>query len=258
MYNINNRAGEDMYERSDNMATRAEILDWNVAKEHLTKRLYDFWEIRDVEKQIGDRLCASRFYETGLFAVYQLAFPDDKAREVSYYYITQALRKHWNVTETDLEVQLQENLAKMNFRFTEVNDLQHEIRRTHCAESVPNLQVHTDYKIIRVMCVNRLYHNSDVSFIFSEKFAENVKKILDNSCYVLIPAKNTVILLQDTVTDSELYEIRKMINYENVIKTEKRYRNMTLDACIYHYKNGELCIKLLDADDFENHERDVI
>lgn len=258
MYNINNRAGEDAHERSDNMATRAEILNWNVAKEHLTKRLYDFWEIRDVEKQIGDRLCASRFYETGLFATYQLAFTDDKAREVTYYYVTQSLRKHWNVTEADLEAQLQENLSSMNFRFTEVNDLRHEIRRTHCAESVPNLQVHTDYKIIRVMCVNRLYHNSDVSFIFSEKFAENVKKMLDNSCYVLIPAKNTVILLENTVTDAELYEIRKTINYENVIKTEKRYRNMTLDACIYHYKNGELYIKLLDADDFENHERDVI
>lgn len=247
-----------MHERSDNMATRAEILDWNVAKEHLTKRLYNFMEIRDVEKRIGDRLCASRFYETGLFATYQLAFADDKAREVTYYYVTNALRKHWNVTEADLEAQLQENLAKMNFRFTEVNDLQHEIRRTHCAESVPNLQKRADYKIIRVMCVNRLYHNSDVSFIFSEKFKENVKKVLDNSCYVLIPAKNTVILLQDTVTDAELYEIQKTINYENVIKTEKRYRNMTLDACIYKYKDGELCIKLLDADDFENHERDVI
>ena len=240
------------------MATRAEILNWNVAKEHLTKRLYSFEEIRDVEKQIGDRLCASRFCETGLFAVYQLAFADDKAREVSYYYVTQALRKHWNVTETELEEQLQENLAKMNFRFTEVNDLRHEIRRTHCAESVPNLQVHTDYKIIRVMCVNRLYHNSDVSFIFSKKFAENVKKVLDNDCYVLIPAKNTVILLENNVTDAELYEIRKAINYENVIKTEKRHRHMTLDACIYHYKNGELYIKLLDADDFEDHTGDVI
>lgn len=258
MYNINNRTGEDMYERSDNMATRAEILDWNVAKEHLTKRLYDFWEIRDVEKQIGDRLCASRFCETGLFATYQLAFPDDKAREVSYYYVTQSLRKHWNVTETDLEAQFQENLSKMNFRFVEVNDLQHEIRRTHCAESVPNLQKRADYKIIRVMCVNRLYHNSDVSFIFSEKFKENVKKLLDNSCYVLIPGKSTVLLLDNTVTDNELYEIQKTINYENVIKTEKQYRNMTLDACIYKYKDGELCIKLLDADDFENHERDVI
>lgn len=240
------------------MATRAEILDWNIAKEHLTKRLYDFWEIREVEKQIGDRLCASRFCETGLFATYQLAFADDRAREVSYYYVTQALRKHWNVTETDLEEQLQENLSRMNFRFTEVNDLKHEIRRTHCAESVPNLKVHTDYKIIRVMCVNMLYHNSDVSFIFSEKFKESVKKMLDNSCYVLIPGKSTVLLLDNTVTDNELYEIQKMINYENVIKTEKRYRNMTLDACIYEYKNGELCIKLLDADDFENHERDVI
>lgn len=240
------------------MATRAEILDWNVAKEHLTKRLYDFMEIRDVEKRIGDRLCASRFGETGLFATYQLAFADDKAKEVTYYYVTNALRKHWNVTEADLEAQLQENLSKMNFRFTEVNDLQHEIRRTHCAESVPNLQKRADYKIIRVMCVNRLYHNSDVSFIFSEKFKENVKKVLDNDCYVLIPGKSTILLLEDTVTDSELYEIRKTINYENVIKTEKRYRNMTLDACIYHYKNGELYIKLLDADDFENHERDVI
>lgn len=240
------------------MATRAEILDWNVAKEHLTKRLYDFMEIRAVEKQIGDRLCASRFGETGLFATYQLAFANDKAREVSYYYITQALRKHWNVTEADLEAQLQENLSSMNFRFVETNDLQHEIRRTHCAESVPNLQKRADYKIIRVMCVNRLYHNSDVSFIFSEKFKENVKKLLDNSCYVLIPGKSTVLLLDNTVTDNELYEIQKMINYENVIKTEKRHRHMTLDACIYHYKNGELCIKLLDADDFENHERDVI
>lgn len=240
------------------MATRAEILDWNVAKEHLTKRLYDFWEIRDVEKQIGDRLCASRFCETGLFATYQLAFADDRAREVSYYYVTQALRKHWNVTETDLEEQLQENLSRMNFRFAEVNDLRHEIRRTHCAESVPDLRKHADYKIIRVMCVNRLYHNSDVSFIFSEKFKENVKKMLDNSCYVLIPAKNTVILLENTVTDNELYEIRKMIAYENVIKTEKRHRNMTLDSCIYHYTNGELCIKLLDADDFEEHTGDVI
>lgn len=240
------------------MATRAEILDWNVAKEHLTKRLYDFMEIRDVEKRIGDRLCASRFYETGLFATYQLAFTDDKAREVSYYYITQALRKHWNVTEAELEEQLQENLSRMNFRFTEVNDLLHEIRRTHCTESVPNLQKRAGYKIIRVMCVNRLYHNSDVSFIFSEKFKENVKKMLDNSCYALLPGKSTILLLEDTVTDSELYEIRKTINYENVIKTEKRYRNMTLDACIYHYKNGELYIKLLDADDFENHERDVI
>ena len=258
MYNINNRAGEDMHERSDNMATRAEILDWNVAKEHLTKRLYDFMEIRDVEKRIGDRLCASRFYETGLFATYQLAFTDDKAREVSYYYITQALRKHWNVTEAELEEQLQENLSRMNFRFTEVNDLLHEIRRTHCTESVPNLQKRAGYKIIRVMCVNRLYHNSDVSFIFSEKFKENVKKMLDNSCFALLPGKSTILLLEDTVTDSELYEIRKTINYENVIKTEKRYRNMTLDACIYHYKNGELYIKLLDADDFENHERDVI
>lgn len=247
-----------MHERSDYMATRAEILDWNVAKEHLTKRLYDFWWIRDVEKQIGDRLCASRFCETGLFATYQLAFADDRAREVSYYYVTQALRKHWNVTETDLEEQLQENLSRMNFRFVEVNDLLHEIRRTHCTESVPNLQKLADYKIIRVMCVNRLYHNSDVSFIFSEKFAENVKKVLDNSCYVLIPAKNTVILLENTVTDNELYEIRKMIAYENVIKTEKRHRNMTLDACIYEYKNGELCIKLLDADDFEEHTGDVI
>lgn len=240
------------------MATRAEILDWNVAKEHLTKRLYDFMEIRDVEKQIGDRLCASRFYETGLFAVYQLAFADDKAREVTYYYVTNALRKHWNVTETDLEAQFQENLSRMNFRFAEVNDLLHEIRRTHCAESVPNLQKRANYKIIRVMCVNRLYHNSDVSFIFSEKFKENVKKVLDNNCYVLLPGKSTVLLLEDTVTDSELYEIQKTINYENVIKTEKRYRNMTLDACIYQYKNGELCIKLLDADDFEDHRGDVI
>lgn len=240
------------------MATRAEILDWNVAKEHLTKRLYDFMEIRDVEKQIGDRLCASRYSETGLFATYQLAFADDKAKEVTYYYVTQALRKHWNVTEADLEAQLQENLAKMNFRFAEVNDLQHEIRRTHCAESVPNLQKRADYKIIRVMCVNRLYHNSDVSFIFSEKFKENVKKLLDNNCYVLLPGKSTILLLDNTVTDNELYEIRKTINYENVIKTEKRHRNMTLDACIYQYKNGELCIKALDADDFENHERDVI
>ena len=240
------------------MATRAEILDWDVAKGHLTKRLYDFMEIRDVEKQIGDRLCASRFGETGLFATYQLAFTDDKAREVSYYYITQALRKHWNVTEAELEAQLQENLSRMNFRFMEANDLLHEIRRTHCAESVPNLQVHTDYKIIRVMCVNRLYHNSDVSFIFSEKFKENVKKVLDNSCYMLLPGKSTVLLLENTITDAELYEIQKTINYENVIKTEKRYRNMTLDACIYKYKDGELCIKLLDADDFENHERDVI
>lgn len=240
------------------MATRAEILDWNVAKEHLTKRLYDFMEIRAVEKQIGDRLCTSRFCETGLFATYQLAFGDDKAREVSYYYVTQALRKHWNVTEADLEAQFQENLSKMNFRFTEVNDLRHEIRRTHCTESVPNLQKRADYKIIRVMCVNRLYHNSDVSFIFSEKFAENVKKVLDNDCYMLLPGKSTVLLLDNTITDNELYEIQKTINYENVIKTEKRYRHMTLDACIYKYKDGELCIKLLDADDFENHERDVI
>ena len=258
MYNIDKRTGEDMHERSDNMATRAEILDWNVAKEHLTKRLYNFEEIRYVEKQIGDRLCASRFYETGLFATYQLSFPDDKTKEVTYYYITQALRKHWNVTEADLEAQFKENLSKMNFRFTEVNDLQHEIRRTHCTESVPNLQVHTDYKIIRVMCVNRLYHNSDVSFIFSEKFNENVKKMLDNSCYVLLPGKSTILLLEDTVTDNELYEIQKTINYENVIKTEKRYRNMTLDACIYNYKDGELCIKSLDSDDFEDHTGDVI
>lgn len=240
------------------MATRAEILDWNVAKEHLTKRLYDFMEIRDVEKQIGDRLCASRFCETGLFATYQLAFADDRAREVSYYYVTQAMRKHWNVTETDLEEQLQENLSRMNFRFVEVNDLLHEIRRTHCTESVPDLRKHADYKIIRVMCVNRLCHNSDVSFIFSEKFKESVKKMLDNSCYVLIPGKSTVLLLDNTVTDNELYEIQKTINYENVIKTEKRYRHMTLDACIYEYKNGELCIKLLDADDFEEHTGDVI
>lgn len=240
------------------MATRAEILDWNVAREHLTKRLYNFMEIRDVEKQIGDRLCASRFYETGLFATYQLAFGDDKAKEVSYYYVTQALRKHWNVTEAELEEQLQENLSRMNFRFTEVNDLLHEIRRTHCTESVPNLQKRADYKIIRVMCVNRLYHNSDVSFIFSEKFKENVKKMLGNDCYVLIPGKSTVLLLENTVTDEELYEIQKMINYENVIKTEKIHRNMTLDACIYHYTNGELYIKLLDADDFEDHTGDVI
>lgn len=108
------------------------------------------------------------------------------------------------------------------------------------------------------MCVNRLYHNSDVSFIFSEKFAENVKKTLDNDCYVLIPGKSTVLLLQNTVTDSELYEIRKTINYENVIKTEKRHKHMTLDAYIYKYKDGELCIKVLDADDFEDHMGDVI
>lgn len=106
--------------------------------------------------------------------------------------------------------------------------------------------------------LKELYHNSDVSFIFSKKFAENVKKVLDNDCYVLIPAKNTVILLENNVTDAELYEIRKAINYENVIKTEKRHRHMTLDACIYHYKNGELYIKLLDADDFEDHTGDVI
>ena len=82
--------------------------------------------------------------------------------------------------------------------------------------------------------------------------------MLDNDCYVLIPGKSTVLLLENTVTDEELYEIQKMINYENVIKTEKQYRNMTLDACIYHYKDGELCIKSLDSDDFEDHTGDVI
>ena len=128
-------------------------------------------------------------------------------------YVPVALRKKWGITEKELEQQFQNNVAKINFRFVVCNDLEHEIKRARLMLSVPR-NIKPDFAIYRIMSRNRLVHNADIAFLFTEKFWGTVQDMFPSGCYLLLPSYTTILLIDksadfakvqlllETVTDS--------------------------------------------------------
>ena len=167
-------------ETMTNEQIRQTATAWETAKEHITKRVLHIAGTEEIKQKAG-KLEKDRIPDTFLYSVYAVAFTDDKKQDVTYMYVPVALRKKWGITEKELEQQFQNNVAKINFRFVVCNDLEHEIKRARLMLSVPR-NIKPDFAIYRIMSRNRLVHNADIAFLFTD-FAK-------------------VQLLLETVTDS--------------------------------------------------------
>ena len=154
---------------------------WETAKEHITKRVLHIAGTEEIEQKAG-KLEKDRIPDTFLYSVYVVAFTDDKKQDVTYMYVPVALRKKWGITEKELEQQFQNNVAKINFRFVVCNDLEHEIKRARLMLSVPR-NIKPDFAIYRIMSRNRLVHNADIAFLFTEKFWGTVQDMFPSGCY---------------------------------------------------------------------------
>ena len=221
-----------------NEQIRQTATDWETAREHITKRVLHISDTEEIEKRAG-RLQKDRIPDTFLYSVYTLAFTDDKRQEVTYMYVTVDLRKKWGITEKELEQQFQENTAKVNFRFVACNDLEHEIKRARLMLSVPR-NIKPEYRIYRIMSRNRLVHNADIAFMFTEKFWGTVQDMFPDGCYLLLPSYTTILLIDKTVDFAKVQLLLETA-------TDSRHRRYVLPDSSFtlDYTTHELHDKIL-------------
>lgn len=212
---------------------------WETAKEHITKRVLHIADTEEIEQKTG-KLQKDRIPDTFLYSVYTLAFTDDKKQEVTYMYVTVALRKSWGITEKELEQQFQENTAKVNWRLIACNDLEHEIKRARCILSTPR-NIKPNFAIFRVMGTNRLVHNADIAFLFTEKFWNVAQSTFPDGCYLLLPSYTTILLIDKT---ADFAKVQLLLE----TATDSRHRRFTLpdsSAFTVDYTKHELHGKIL-------------
>lgn len=211
---------------------------WETAREHITKRVLHISDTEEIEKRAG-KLQKDRIPDTFLYSVYVVAFTDDKKQEVTYMYVPVALRKSWGVTENELEQQFQNNIAKVNFRFVACNDLEHEIKRARLMLSVPR-NIKPDFAIYRIMSRNRLVHNADIAFMFTEKFWTMTQDIFPSGCYLLLPSHTTILLIDKAADSAKVQLLLETV-------TDSRHRRYTLQDTSFtlDYEKYELRDKIL-------------
>lgn len=212
---------------------------WETAREHITKRVLHIADTEEIEQKTG-KLQKDRIPDTFLYSVYVVAFTDDKKQEVTYMYVPVALRKKWGITEKELEQQFQNNIAKVNFRFVACNDLEHEIKRARCILSTPR-NIKPDFAIFRVMGTNRLVHNADIAFLFTEKFWNTVQDMFSDGCYLLLPSYTTILLIDKS---ADFAKVQLLLE----TATDSRHRRFTLpdsSAFTVDYTKHELHGKIL-------------
>lgn len=190
-------------ETMTNEQIRQTATAWETAKEHITKRVLHIAGTEEIEQKAG-KLEKDRIPDTFLYSVYVVAFTDDKKQDVTYMYVPVALRKKWGITEKELEQQFQNNVAKINFRFVVCNDLEHEIKRARLMLSVPR-NIKPDFAIYRIMSRNRLVHNADIAFLFTEKFWGTVQDMFPSGCYLLLPSYTTILLIDKSADFAKVH-----------------------------------------------------
>lgn len=211
---------------------------WETAREHITKRVLHIADTEEIEQKAG-KLQKDRIPDTFLYSVYVVAFTDDKKQEVTYMYVPVALRKSWGVTEKELEQQFQENVAKINFRFVACNDLEHEIKRARLMLSAPR-NIKPEYRIFRIMSCNRLVHNADIAFLFTEKFWNVAQSTFPDGCYLLLPSHTTALLIDKTADFAKVQLLLETV-------TDSTHRRFTLPDSSFtlDYEKHELHDKIL-------------
>lgn len=211
---------------------------WETAREHITKRVLHIADSEEIEQKAG-KLQKDRIPDTFLYSVYTLSFADDKKQEVTYMYVTVDLRKKWGITEKELEQQFQENIAKVNFRFVACNDLEHEIKRARLMLSVPR-NIKPEYRIYRIMSRNRLVHNADIAFLFTEKFWDTVQDMFPSGCYLLLPSYTTILIIDKTADFEKVQLLLETV-------TDSRHKRYTLqnNSFTLDYEKRELRDKIL-------------
>lgn len=222
----------------NNEQIRQTAATWETAKEHITKRVLHISDSEEIEAKAG-RLAKDRIPDTFLYSVYVLSLTDDKKQEVTYMYVTTELRKSWGITEKELEQQFQENIAKVNFRFVACNDLEHEIKRARLMLSVPR-NIKPDFAIYRIMSRNRLVHNADIAFLFTEKFWDTVQDMFPSGCYLLLPSYTTILLIDKTADFEKVQLLLETV-------TDSRHRRYVLPDSSFtlDYTTHELHDKIL-------------
>lgn len=222
-----------------NEQIRQTATTWETAKERITKRVLHIADTEEIEQKAG-KLEKDRIPDTFLYAVYVVAFTDDKKQEVTYMYVTVDLRKSWGITEKELEQQFQENMKKVDFRFVACNDLEHEIKRARLMLSVPR-NIKPEYRIYRIMSRNRLVHNADIAFLFTEKFWDTVQDTFPDGCYLLLPSHTTVLLIDKSADFAKVQLLLETV-------TDSTHRRFTLpdsSAFTVDYTKHELHGKIL-------------
>ena len=221
-----------------NEQIRKTAASWETAKENITKRVLHIADTEEIEKKAG-RLAKDRIPDTFLYSVYVVAFTDDKKQEVTYMYVTVELRKKWGITEKELEQQFQNNMKKIDFRFTACNDLEHEIKRARLMLSVPR-NIKPDFAIYRIMSRNRLVHNADIAFLFTEKFWTMTQDIFPAGCYLLLPSYTTILLIDKTADFAKVQLLLETV-------TDSKHRRYTLqdNSFTLDYEKQELRDKIL-------------
>lgn len=222
----------------NNEQIRQTAASWETAKEHITKRALHIADSEEIEAKAG-KLQKDRIPDTFLYAVYVLSFTDDKRQEVTYMYVTVDLRKSWGITEKELEQQFQENVSKVNWRLIACRDLEHEIKRARCILSTPR-DIKPDFAIYRVMGTNRLHHNADIAFLFTEKFWNVAQSTFPDGCYLLLPSHTTILLIDKTADFEKVQLLLETV-------TDSRHRRYTLqdNSFTLDYEKHELHDKIL-------------
>ena len=212
---------------------------WETTREHITKRVLHIADTEEIEARAG-KLQKDRIPDTFLYAVYVLSFADDKKQEVTYMYVTVELRKSLGITVKELEQQFQNNIAKVNWRLIACNDLKHEIKRARCILSTPR-DIKPDFAVYRVMGTNRLVHNADIAFLFTEKFWNTVQDMFSDGCYLLLPSYTTILLIDKS---ADFAKVQLLLE----TATDSRHRRFTLpdsSAFTVDYTKHELHGKIL-------------
>lgn len=211
---------------------------WETAKEHITKRVLHIADTEEIEQKAG-RLAKDRIPDTFLYAAYVLSFTDDKKQEVTYMYVTVELRKSWGITVKELEQQFQNNVAKVNWRLIACRDLEHEIKRARCILSTPR-DIKPDFAVYRVMGTNRLVHNADIAFLFTEKFWNVAQSTFPDGCYLLLPSHTTILLIDKSADFAKVQLLLETV-------TDSRHRRFTLqdNSFTLDYEKRELRDKIL-------------
>lgn len=222
----------------NNEQIRQTAADWNSAKEHITKRVLHIADTEEIEAKAG-RLQKDRIPDTFLYSVYVVAFTDDKKQEVTYMYVTVELRKSWGVTEKELEQQFQNNVVKVNWRLIACRDLEHEIKRARCILSTPR-NIKPNFAVYRVMGANRLVHNADIAFLFTEKFWNVAQSTFPDGCYLLLPSHTTALLIDKTADFAKVQLLLETV-------TDSTHRRFTLPDSSFtlDYEKHELHDKIL-------------
>ena len=225
-------------ETMTNEQIRQTATAWETAKEKITKRVLHIAGTEEIEQKAG-KLEKDRIPDTFLYSVYVVAFTDDKKQDVTYMYVPVALRKKWGITEKELEQQFQNNVAKINFRFVVCNDLEHEIKRARLMLSVPR-NIKPDFAIYRIMSRNRLVHNADIAFLFTEKFWGTVQDMFPSGCYLLLPSYTTILLIDKSADFAKVQLLLETV-------TDSTHRRFTLPDSSFtlDYEKHELHDKIL-------------